>query len=79
MHPKKPARKGTRIIEDLQESEPEVVEHCILGSWCPVCKMIVDPQVVDALPIATVGQRVVALAAWLHYGVGSRCLRSSAS
>ncbi len=68
--PKKPARKRTRIIEDLQESRPEVVEHCIHGSWCPVCKKIVEPVVADALPKATVGHRAVALTAWLHYGVG---------
>jgi len=68
--PKKPARKRTRIIEDLQESQPEVVEHSIRGSWCPVCKKIVEPQVIDALPKATVGHRAVALTAWLHYGVG---------
>ncbi|MDY7096495.1 MAG: transposase, partial [Acidobacteriota bacterium] len=67
---KKPARKRRRIIEDLQESETEAVEHLIHGCWCPVCKKIVEPQIIDALPKSTVGHRAVALTAWLHYGVG---------
>ena len=67
---KRPVRKRKRIIEDLQESKPEAVEHCIHGSWCPVCKKVVEPVVVDALPKATIGHRAVALTAWLHYGLG---------
>ena len=67
---RKPVRKRKRVIEDLRESEPEAVEHRIHGSWCPVCKKVVEPVVVDALPKAAVGHRAVALTAWLHYGLG---------
>ena len=70
LDPNKPARRRSRIIEDIKESQPEVVEHEICGSWCPVCKKIVEPVVPDALPNATVGHQTVALTAWLHYGLG---------
>ena len=70
LDPNKPVRRRSRIVEDLTESEPEVVEHAIWGSWCPVCKKIVEPVVQDALPNATVGHQAVALTSWLHYGLG---------
>jgi len=68
--PSKPTRTRKRVIEDLQESTPEAVKHCVHGYWCPVCKKIVEPVVVDSMPKATIGHRTVALTAWLHYGVG---------
>lgn len=68
--PNKPTRTRKRVIEDLQESTPEAVEHCVHGHWCPVCRKIVEPVVVDAMPKATIGHRALALTAWLHDGVG---------
>ena len=67
----KVTRKRKRIIEDIKEAESEAVEHEIEGSWCTTCKKIVEPVVEEALPKASIGHRVVALTAWLHYGLGN--------
>lgn len=61
----------TRYIEDLPEIEPEVTEHTIHRDWCTKCKKQVEPKVADALPKATLGNRVLVLSAWLHYAVGN--------
>jgi transposase len=68
---KKPARRRRRIIEDIQEAQPEATEHTIQGYWCGKCRKIVEPVVPDALPGSTVGNRLLALSAWLHYGLGN--------
>jgi hypothetical protein len=61
----------TRIIEDLpEEIHTEVTEHTIHRDYCPKCKKDVEPVVPDAMPGATLGHRLVALTAWLHYGLG---------
>ena len=39
--------------------------------WCPKCKKKVEPPVPDALSGATLGNRVLALSAWLHYSLGN--------
>ena len=65
-----PCRRRTRIIEDIPEAEPEVTEHTICGSYCRRCKKTVEPVVVDALPGSTIGNHLLVLTAWLHYGVG---------
>jgi len=59
-----------RLIEDLIETEPEVVQHEIPRTWCGHCRKWVEPPVVDAMAKATLGHRLVALTAWLHYGLG---------
>lgn len=64
-------QQRTRTIEDIcQELRTLVTQHVIRRSWCPVCKKYVEPVVPDAMPRATIGHRLVALTAWLHYGVG---------
>jgi len=61
----------TRYTEDIPEDiEPVVTEHVIHRDWCPRCKKSVEPRVTDALPGSQIGNRVVALSAWLHYGLG---------
>jgi transposase len=60
-----------RLIEDIPETQPEVTEHSIPRHWCPTCRKLVEPPVPDALPGATFGHRLVALTAWLHYGLGT--------
>jgi transposase len=61
----------TRIIEDIPEIiEPVVTEHTIHRDYCPSCKKQVEPTVPDALPGSTIGNRVLVLTAWLHYGLG---------
>jgi hypothetical protein len=67
---KKPCRRRKRIIEDLPEIEPEVTEHAICGFYCCRCKKIVEPVVSDALPGSAIGNHLLVLSAWLHYGVG---------
>ena len=48
-----------------------VTEHTIHRSWCPNCRVHVEPAVPDALPGSTIGLRVVVLSAWLHYLLGT--------
>lgn len=60
-----------RYIEDIpQDLQPVITEHVIHRDWCPHCKKRVEPVVPDALPGAMLGNRVVALSSWLHYGLG---------
>ena len=61
----------TRFIEDIPEIQPEVTEHTIHSDWCSKCRKRVEPQVPDALPNATLGNRVLVLSAWLHYALGN--------
>ena len=65
-------RSRTRIVEDIPDNlQSEVTEHTIHRDWCPECQKQVEPKVPDALPKCTLGNRAVALTAWLHYGVGT--------
>lgn len=65
-------RTRTRLVEDIPDDlRPEVTQHTIHRDWCPCCKKQVEPPVADALPNCTLGNRTVALAAWLHYGLGT--------
>ena len=64
-------RTRTRIVEDIPDDlKPVVTEHTIHRDWCPCCKKPVEPQVPDALPNCTLGNRTAVLSAWLHYGLG---------
>jgi transposase len=64
-------RKRTRLVEDIPDNlKPDVTEHTIHRDWCPRCKKQVEPKVADALAGCTLGNRTVALSAWLHYGLG---------
>ncbi len=61
----------TRYTEDIPDIQPEVTEHTIHRDWCPQCKKKVESPVVDALPGAQLGNRVLVLSAWLHYALGN--------
>lgn len=62
----------TRYTEDLPAGiQPVMTEHTIHRDWCPQCKKLVEPRVPDALPGNQIGNRVAALSAWLHYGLGN--------
>ncbi len=61
----------TRYTEDIPDIQPEVTEHTIHRDWCPQCKKKVESPVVDALPVAQLGNRVLVLSAWLHYALGN--------
>lgn len=66
------AETRTRYVEDIPEDiKPEVTEHTIHRDWCPRCKKKVEPIVAEALPNATLGNRVLVLSAWLHYALGN--------
>lgn len=66
-----PSQRRTRIVEDIRETKPEVVEHTIPRCYCKNCRKLVEPPVPDALPKADLGHRTFALSAWLHYGLGN--------
>jgi len=60
-----------RYTEDIpQDIKPQVTEHVIHRDWCPKCRRFVEPVVPEAMSGCTLGHRVVALSAWLHYGLG---------
>lgn len=62
----------TRLSEDIPENlQPQVTEHTIHRDWCPKCQKRVEPKLPEVLPHCTLGNRVLALSAWLHYGNGS--------
>jgi transposase len=61
-----------RYTEDIpKDITPVVTEQTIHRDWCPCCRKHVEPIVPDALPKATLGNRVLVLSAWLHYGLGN--------
>jgi transposase len=64
-------RTRTRTVEDIMaDLRTEVTEHTIHRDYCPACKKHVEPVVPDALPNANLGNRMVSLTGWLHYGIG---------
>lgn len=66
------AETRVRYIEDIPEGlHSEVTEHTIHRDWCPRCEKKVEPAVTEAMPNATLGNRVLVLSAWLHYGLGT--------
>jgi transposase len=68
---KRCAATRTRYTEDIPEDlTPVVTEHTIHRDWCPRCRKAVEPAVADALPGSMIGNRTLALSAWLHYGLG---------
>ena len=48
-----------------------VTEHTLHRDWCPRCRKKVEPLLTDALPGATLGNRVLGLTAGLHYALGN--------
>lgn len=60
-----------RVTEDIPAGiQPVVTEHTIHRDWCPKCKKKVEPKIPDALPGSQLGNRVLTMSAWLHYGLG---------
>jgi transposase len=69
---KRSSQTRTRYTEDIPAGiTPIVTEHTIHRDWCPRCRKPVEPAVPDALPGSTLGNHVLALSAWLHYGLGN--------
>jgi transposase len=68
---KRCAQTRIRYTEDIPaDIQPEVTEHTIHRDWCPHCRKSVEPRVPNALPGSQIGNRVLGLSAWLHYGQG---------
>jgi len=68
---KRCAETRTRYVEDIPSGiQPVVTEHTMHRDWCPHCKKQVEPVVPDALPGNQIGNRVLTLSSWLHYGLG---------
>jgi len=66
------AATRTRYTEDIpQDIQPVVTEHTIHRDWCPKCRKSVEPTVPDALPGSQIGNRVLTMTSWLHYGLGA--------
>lgn len=64
-------RRRKRTIEDIPaDMKVEVVRHDIPQQWCPCCKAHVEPRLAAAMPGATLGNGVAALAVVMHYGLG---------
>ncbi len=62
----------TRYTEDIPEDlAPICTEHTIHRDWCPHCQKRVEPRIPEALPGSTLGNHVLTLSAWLHYGLGN--------
>jgi len=69
---KRCAQTRRRYTEDIpKDITPVVTEHTIHRDWCPRCRRHVEPNVPDALAQATLGNRILVLSAWLHYGLGN--------
>jgi transposase len=70
----KVSRRGkprARVIEDIEPTGAAATEHTIHQYYCQHCKRRVEPKVAQALPKSTIGNRALALTAWLHYGLGN--------
>lgn len=60
-----------RYIEDIPEKiEPQVTEYLLHRDYCPQCKKPVEPKVETALKNTRIGNRLLCLTAYWHYGVG---------
>ena len=62
----------TRIVEDISPApKVKITQYDIHGYWCSHCGKVVEPKVTAALPSNRIGNRTIALTAWLHYGLGN--------
>jgi transposase len=71
---KRVSRRGApraRIIEDIEPTGAAATEHVIPQYYCQHCKKRVEPKVAQALPKSAIGNRALALTAWLHYALGT--------
>jgi len=60
-----------RITEDIPEVKSIVTKHIIKRYRCKHCGKTVEGKVTEALPRAALGNKVIALTAWMHYGLGT--------
>lgn len=67
----KPCGQRTRFTEDIPEVKPIITKHVINRYRCPKCRTVSEATVTDALPKAKIGNNILALTAWMHYGLGT--------
>jgi len=60
-----------RITEDIPEVKPVITKHIIKRYRCKHCGKTFEGKVTEALPRAALGNNVIALTAWMHYGIGT--------
>ena len=60
-----------RITEDIPEVKPVITMHIIKRYRCKHCGKTFEGKVTEALPRAALGNNVLALTAWMHYGIGT--------
>lgn len=60
-----------RITEDIPEVKTVVTKHIIKRYRCKQCGKTVEGHVTEALPRAALGNKMLALTAWMHYGLGT--------
>ena len=64
---KKSISRRPRYIEDLPQVQPVVTEHIVHGYWCPCCRKMVEPAVLEAMPGDNIGLHTFVVTAWQHY------------
>ena len=60
-----------RKVEDIIEIKPVITLHVIQRYRCKGCGKTFDAKVPEALPGASIGNNILALTAWMHYGIGT--------
>jgi len=60
-----------RVTEDIPEVKSVVTKRIIKRYRCKHCGKTVEGKVTQALPRAVLGNKVLALTAWMHYGIGT--------
>jgi len=60
-----PMETRTRIIEDIPVIKPTVIRYRIERRYCPKCRKIVEPEIGDALPNASLSLRAMLM--WIHF------------
>jgi len=61
-----------RYVEDIPEGvKVEIIKFVIHRDYCSCCKKAVEGTVPDVLPKSTIGNRILAMSAWLHYCLGT--------
>jgi len=67
---KEPVSKRERFSEDIPKVEPVIKRHIINIYWCRRCKKVVEAPCEDVLPKSTLGNRLLAHTAYLHFYLG---------
>lgn len=61
----RPMETRTRIIEDIPVIKPTVIRYIIERRYCPRCRKIVEPEIKDALPNASLSLRSMLVIAYM--------------